>query len=116
LPHSSLLLNQLTQMKYKDTEVNMKLGLKAMMIYENIQKEGFTADGFTQLILFFYCSLVAYNDIKDDFDEVLSWLDENPTALNEFSEIIAKENKHNTTLAPSVVDEAKKVSSKQKKD
>ena len=80
----------------------MKLGFKAMLIYENINNETFKGNSTADMLIAFYSSLVANNEITDTFDEVCEWLDDNPEALTEFVGIVAKQTKVNADVSPVV--------------
>lgn len=70
----------------KDKEINLKYSFRALMIYENITKKSFNPQGISDVVIFFYSIVVASSkDTSLTFDDFLDWMDENTTAINDFS-------------------------------
>lgn len=66
--------------------VNLKYSFRALMIYENITNKSFNPKGISDVVIFFYSVVVATTkDNTITFDDFLDWLDEHPTAINDFS-------------------------------
>lgn len=67
----------------------VKYGFKALMIYERIN-DGAPFEGKTlgEILTFFYSCVLAA-DAEIQFDEFVSWLDENPEAINDFSSYLS---------------------------
>lgn len=65
-------------------DVELKINMKAFLLYENITDTSFTAKSMTDLITFFYCIVVASMDNYSlTFDSFLDWVNDNPEHLNE---------------------------------
>ena len=70
----------------KGNKVNLKYSFRALMIYENIAQKSFNPKGISDVVVFFYSVVVASTkDTTLSFDDFIDWLDEQPTAINDFS-------------------------------
>lgn len=70
----------------KNKTVNLKYTFRALMIYENIANKSFNPKGISDVVIFFYSVVIATTkDNTITFDDFLDWLDEQPTAINDFS-------------------------------
>ena len=70
----------------KNKEVSLKYSFRALMIYENITQKSFNPKGISDVVVFFYAIVVASTkDTTLSFDDFIDWLDDNATAINEFS-------------------------------
>lgn len=67
-------------------EINLRYSFRAMMIYEKITGTSFNPKGITEIMIYFYSTILASDkDIALTFEEFMNWIDENPIVLNEFS-------------------------------
>ena len=72
------------------TEYALKYTFRALMIYEKIAGETFGGKGISEILIYFYSTILASNqDVTLTFDTFIDWLDENPNALNDFSKWLA---------------------------
>ena len=70
----------------KGNTVSLKYSFRALMIYENITQKSFNPKGISDVVVFFYSVVVATTkDTTLSFDDFIDWLDDNPTAINDFS-------------------------------
>ena len=70
----------------KDREITLKYTFRSMMIYEGIMKQSFTPNGITEIIVYFYSTVLASSKGMDlSFDEFMDYLDENPNMINDFN-------------------------------
>ena len=70
----------------KGNKVSLKYSFRALMIYENITQKSFNPKGISDVVVFFYSVVVASTkDTTLSFDDFIDWLDNHPTAINEFS-------------------------------
>ena len=70
----------------KGKTVSLKYTFRALMIYENITQKSFNPKGISDVVVFFYSVVVASTkDTTLSFDDFIDWLDDNATAINEFS-------------------------------
>ena len=66
--------------------VTLKYSFRAMMIYEKITGESFNPKGVTEIMIYFYSTILASDkNIALTFEQFLEWIDDNPNALNDFS-------------------------------
>ena len=67
-------------------EINLRYSFRAMMIYEKITGTSFNPKGITEIMIYFYSTILASDkDISLTFEEFMNWVDENPTVFNEYS-------------------------------
>lgn len=78
----------------------IKYGFRALMIYERLTDESFTAANLNQIITFMYACLAASDiEFTMTFDDFLSWLDDNPTVLSDFSQWLISQFKRDENLS-----------------
>ena len=88
----------------KETEIELRYSFRALMMYENIQKESFNPKTLSDIIVFFYCIVLssAPKNITVMFDDFMDWIDANPNILNDFSQWLMETISQQQTLAPQV--------------
>lgn len=92
---------------------DLKNTFRAHIIYEQITGKTFSPKNLTDIITFFYSTVMACNsELTITFDEFLNYLDENPEKLNEFVTWLTEQDKRQQGLAPKQ-DEEKKPTIKQ---
>lgn len=68
-------------------EIELKYSFRAMMIFEKITGASFNPKGITEIMIYFYSTILASDkNIALTFEEFMEWIDEEPQALNEFSQ------------------------------
>ena len=78
----------------KDTTVTLKNTFRSMIMYENIMEKSFVPNGITEILVYFYCVILASkHDIELKYEDFLDWIDENPQAIEEFSTWVFELNK-----------------------
>lgn len=96
--------------KIKDKEIKLKFSFRSQILYENIQNKSFAPDTTTDILVYFYCVILASEkDIELSFDEFLDMVDENPHLIIEFSEFIVESTDRNKMLTSDDTDSKKKV-------
>lgn len=66
--------------------IELKYTLRSYIIYEKITGKSFTSLGVTEVLVYFYSTILAsYKDFNMSFEEFIEWLDNNPNILKEFS-------------------------------
>ena len=101
---------------FNEKEYDIKYSFRAYMIYENIMGKSFSPQGLTDMIIFFYATLLAAakgDTIK--YEDFLDWLDDNPDELNKFSKWLMECLGLNKFLTPEVKDTNKKANNKEDK-
>ena len=72
-------------------EIELKYSFRAMMIFEKITGESFNPKGITEIMVYFYSTILASDrDIALTFEDFMEWIDEQPQTLNDFSEWLTK--------------------------
>ena len=65
--------------KINNTEIELKQTFRAHIIYEQITGNTFSAKNVTDIITFYYSTVMAANPkLVITFDEFIGWLDEDP--------------------------------------
>ena len=83
----------------KDKTVTLKQTFRSHIIYEQITGETFKPQGVTQILTFFYSTVMASEpDMTIDFNDFISWIDETPTALTDFVAFLTENDKKQTAL------------------
>lgn len=83
----------------KETTIELKYSFRAMMIYEKITGTSFNPKGITEIMIYFYSTVLASKkDVAITFEEFMEWIDEEPTALNDFSQWLTSILSKNTIL------------------
>lgn len=102
--------------KIKDKEVTLKYSFRCFFIFENIMNRSFQPNTTTDVLVFFYSTIMASEKNLDfNFDEFLDMVDENPELLAEFSEFITSAVKINKGLQPDNEEEKKTKEKTEKK-
>ena len=67
-------------------EITLRYSFRALMLYEKIVGTSFNPKGLTEIMIYFYSTILASDkDINLTFEEFMNWVDENPTVFNDFS-------------------------------
>lgn len=89
------------KIKIKEKEIELKYSYRALMIYENIQKQSFNPKTLSDIIVFFYSVVVSSaKDRNILFDDFMDWLDENPNIITEFSNWLQSIFNMQATMSP----------------
>lgn len=97
----------------KQTDIELKQTFRAHIIYEQITGNTFSPKNITDIITFFYSTVMACDkELTVTFEEFVNWLDEQPEKLNEFVTWLTEQDKRQQGLAPKQ-DEEKKQTIKQ---
>jgi hypothetical protein len=89
------------KIKIKEKEIELKYSYRALMIYENIQKQSFNPKTLSDIIVFFYSVVVSSaKDRNILFDDFMDWLDENPNVITEFSNWLQSIFNMQATMSP----------------
>ncbi len=78
----------------------VKYGIRAMMAFEKISEKNFEIKSLTDLYIYYYCMLLAgLNEEPLTFDEFIDACDNEPTLLNQMSELMNKNSKVKESLS-----------------
>ena len=81
-----------------EKEIELKYTFRSMMIYENIMGTSFNPKGISEVIIYFYSTIIASSKEPIVYDDYLDWLDENPNELANFNTWLADVAKVNEKL------------------
>ena len=83
----------------KGKDIELKNSFRSMIIYEKITNESFSPKGVTEMINYFYSTIMASDKNLDlGYEEFLDYLDENQEKFTEFSEWLVSVNKKNKDI------------------
>lgn len=100
----------------KETTIELKYSFRAMMIYEKITGTTFNPKGITEIMIYFYSTVLASKkDIAVTFEEFMEWIDDNPTALNDFSQWLTSILSKNSVLNDNEKSDSKEEDTSKKK-
>lgn len=78
------------KIQIKNTEITLKYSFRSLIIYEQITGKSFEPKSLGDIIIYFYSSVLgSAKDFTITYDEFLDWLDENPSAITDFSKWLA---------------------------
>ena len=81
------------KIQIEEKEIDIKITMRAMIIYEKIADKPFNPISITDLILFFYATILAsYPAFEMTFDDFLTYLDNNQYLFSQFTDYINNEN------------------------
>lgn len=87
------------KIKINDKEIELKYSFRSLIIYENIQNKTFAPESTTDVLIFFYSTILgADRDIQLSFDDFLDMIDENPNLVLEFSNWLISEMNKNEVM------------------
>lgn len=77
----------------KDKTITLKKTFRSLIAYESAMGKTFNPTTITESIMYFYCVIISSDsDIELSFDNFMDWLDENPTALQDFTQWLIEQN------------------------
>lgn len=83
----------------KNQTIQLKNSMRAIMCYEQITGKAFSPVTMTELVIYFYSTIIASNlDLVLTFDEFVEWLDDNGDMLTQFTQWLTSQNKMNEPL------------------
>lgn len=90
--------------------IELKYTFRSMIIYEKITGETFSYKGMTEILVYFYSTILAsHKDFELSFEDFIEWLDNNTNVINEFSKWLTSILSRNQFITePEVSDETSK--------
>lgn len=102
--------------RIKGTDIELKHTFRAHIIYEQITGNTFSPKNITDIITFFYSTVMACDkELTVTFDEFVSWLDEQPEKLNEFVSWLTDNDRRQQALNPTKAETPKTIKQPTKK-
>lgn len=88
------------KIKIGKQNVELKMTLRSLMIYEQIYGKSFTPNGLTEVLVYFYSTILASKpDINLTFDAFIDMTDKNPDLIQQFSSWLVKATEKNNYIA-----------------
>lgn len=73
--------------------INLKRTFRSLIAYEQAMGKAFNPTTITESIMYFYCVIIASDTTLElTYDDFINWLDDNPTALQEFTDWLVKQS------------------------
>lgn len=83
----------------KDKKITLKRTFRSLIAYESATGKAFNPKTVTESIMYFYCVIIASDmELELTYDEFMDWLDENPTALQEFTQWLIEQSEIESKL------------------
>ena len=83
----------------KNQTVKLKNSMRAIMVYEQITNKAFSPVTMTELMIYFYSTIIASNlEMELTFDEFVAWLDNNNEEFANFTSWLTNQNKINEPI------------------
>lgn len=80
-------------------EITLKKTFRSVIAYEQALGKSFNPQTVSETIMYFYCTVIASDQsVEITFDEFLEYLDENPTAIKDFTEWLIKQTELESKL------------------
>ena len=80
------------KIKIDNREIELKYSFRSLIIYENIQNKTFAPQTMTDVLVFFFCTILGSDrDVQLSFDDFLDMIDVNPQLVSDFSEWLTNE-------------------------
>ena len=94
-----------------DKTIKLKKTFRSVIAYEQAMKKAFNPTTISETIMYFYCVVIASDtNIELTYDDFINWLDDNPTAIKDFTEWLIKVNDIDNTTAKKKALKSKKES------
>ena len=83
----------------KDKTIKLKRTFRSLIAYESATGKAFNPKTVTESIMYFYCVIIASDmELELTYDEFMDWLDNNPTALQEFTQWLIEQSEIESKL------------------
>ncbi len=87
------------EISIKDKTIKLKRTFRSLIAYESATGKAFNPITITESIMYFYCVIIASDTtLEITYDEFMNWLDDNPTALQDFTEWLVKQSEIESKL------------------
>ena len=84
----------------KDKTIKLKKTFRSLIAYEAAMQKPFNPTTITESIMYFYCVIIASDqELELTYDEFMDWLDNTPTALQEFTQWLIRQSEIESTTA-----------------
>ena len=87
------------KIQIKQTEIELKHKMRSLLIYEQIANKPFNPSTITDMMLYFYSTILACSpEIDLSFTELMDIVDEDPNLFKNFQEWLTKESEKNSVF------------------
>lgn len=81
------------QITINEKKIQLKKTFRSLIAYESATGKAFNPTTVTESIMYFYCVVISSDsELELTFDTFMDWLDDNPMALQEFTEWLIEQN------------------------
>lgn len=92
-----------------DKTINLKKTFRSVIAYEQATNKPFNPITISEIIMYFYCVVIASDTtVEITYDDFITWLDDNPNTIKDFSEWLVKVNEIESTTAKKKTNRANK--------
>ena len=99
-----------------ENEIELKYSFRSFMIYENITGKSFNPTNLTDILVFFYSTILGSSrNVELKFDEFMDLIDMHPDLVTEFSEWLTKTSEINNDIESKAKDKDDQGGSKKPK-
>ena len=83
----------------KNKTITLKRTFRSLIAYESATGKAFNPKTVTESIMYFYCVIIASDmELELTYDEFMDWLDNNPTALQDFTQWLIEQTEIESKL------------------
>lgn len=97
------------EIKINEKTIKLKKTFRSLIAYESATGKAFNPTTITESIMYFYCVIIASDTtLEITYDEFMDWLDNNPTAFQEFTEWLIEQSEIESRLTKKKTTRTKK--------
>lgn len=79
--------------------ITLKRTFRSLIAYESATGKAFNPKTVTESIMYFYCVIIASDmELELTYDEFMDWLDDNPKALQDFTQWLIEQTEIESKL------------------
>ena len=83
----------------KNKTITLKRTFRSLIAYESATGKAFNPKTVTESIMYFYCVIIASDmELELTYDEFMDWLDDNPKALQDFTQWLIEQTEIESKL------------------
>lgn len=82
-----------------DKQYNLKYTVRALMMFEQVKGKMFSLETLTDQYLFLYCLILANNETDLKFEQLLSYIDDDPSIFSDFASFMKEETDRQNELS-----------------
>lgn len=97
------------EIKINEKTIKLKKTFRSLIAYESATGKAFNPTTITESIMYFYCVIIASDTtLEITYDEFMDWLDNNPTAFQDFTEWLIEQSEIESRLTKKKTTRTKK--------